>query len=59
LWAPVLLNVLNAAVTVGIPASWRLACIVPVFKKGDRNDPKSYRPISLLDSSVKILGWII
>jgi hypothetical protein len=29
------------------PGSWRVAAIVPVFKKGDRSTPGNYRGISL------------
>ncbi|KAG2214073.1 hypothetical protein INT45_007794, partial [Circinella minor] len=37
------------------PDSWRLAQIVPIYKKGDANDPANYRPISLLSVLSKIL----
>ncbi|XP_069469986.1 somatolactin-like [Ambystoma mexicanum] len=29
--------------------SWRQAIVVPIFKRGDREDPNNYRPIALLD----------
>jgi hypothetical protein len=32
------------------PESWRVAAIVPVFKKGDRSTPGNYRGISLLSN---------
>jgi hypothetical protein len=35
---------LNTAV---IPNQWKRSAIVPVFKKGNRGNPKNYRPISL------------
>ncbi|KAG2217128.1 hypothetical protein INT45_011911 [Circinella minor] len=37
------------------PDSWRLAQVVPIYKKGDANDPANYRPISLLSVLHKIL----
>ena len=30
-----------------VPADWRLANVMPIFKKGWQDDPGSYRPISL------------
>ena len=29
-----------------LPSDWKIAHIVPVFKKGDQTAPKNYRPIS-------------
>ncbi|KAG2225615.1 hypothetical protein INT45_013726, partial [Circinella minor] len=37
------------------PDSWRLAQVVPIYKKGDANDPANYRPISLLSVLHKTL----
>lgn len=56
LWAPILTRVLNAAVRSGLPRSWSTAEIVPIYKKGCREDPQCYRPISLIDVSAKVLG---
>lgn len=37
-----------------IPRDWKLAKVVPVFKKGDRGNPENYRPISLLPTISKL-----
>ena len=41
------------------PDSWKEAIISPIFKKGSRLDPVSYRPISLTSISSKIFERII
>ena len=39
---------------------WRLANIIPVYKgKGDKINASSYRPISLIDVSYKLLQDLI
>ena len=30
-----------------LTSQWKLANVVPVFKKGEKNDVQNYRPISL------------
>ena len=37
------------------PASWRLAQVVPIYKKGDPLDPGNHRPISLTSVFRKLL----
>ena len=41
------------------PDDWRKANITPIFKKGDRNDPANYRPVSLTSQVCKVLESII
>ena len=42
-----------------VPADWKSANVTPIFKKGDRNTPGNYRPISLTSVVGKMLESII
>lgn len=42
-----------------IPTKYNLAQVVPVYKKGDINDPNNYRPISLICIFRKTLEFCI
>jgi hypothetical protein len=54
--APSLVLLFNLSLDLGIlPADWKAANIVPVFKKGVKNDITNYRPISLLPVAIKIM----
>ena len=58
--APFLVNLFNLCLKTGIfPECFKTAKVKPLFKGGDRQDPISYRPISLLPSLGKILEKVI
>ena len=42
-----------------IPSEWKLHCIIPIFKSGDRSSISNYRPISLLCSISKDLERLV
>ena len=42
-----------------MPEEWKGSIIVPIHKKGDKTDCNSYRGISLLPSTYKILSNIL
>lgn len=43
-----------------IPESWLIGSIVPIFKnKGDKNDPKNYRPITILSCVGKLFTAVL
>jgi len=42
-----------------IPADWKLASIISVYKEGKREDPGNHRPVSLTPVPGKIMEMII
>ncbi len=45
--------------TCSIPSEWKLHCIVPIYKTGDKCSVSNYRPISLLSSVSKVLEKLV
>jgi hypothetical protein len=42
-----------------IPADWKKAKVIPIYKKGAKSDPGNYRPVSLTSVPCKILESLI
>ncbi|CAM4589829.1 unnamed protein product [Lepidochelys kempii] len=38
-----------------VPNDWKISNVTPIFKKGSRGDPGSYRPVSLMSVSSKLV----
>ena len=54
--APSLTRLFNLSLaSCTVPALWKQANVIPLYKKGNRNGPNNYRPISLLSVVGKLL----
>uniref|UniRef100_A0A803TJP4 ribonuclease H n=1 Tax=Anolis carolinensis TaxID=28377 RepID=A0A803TJP4_ANOCA len=54
-WSPFLASLFTSINSSGqMPGGWKMSIIVPIYKKGGRNDPQNYRPISLLNITSKL-----
>ena len=57
---PILILSFQASLDKGtVPEDWKYANVVPIFKKGDRNKPENYRPVSLTSIVCKTLEHIV
>ena len=55
-----LAKLFNVSLEEGIvPSQWKEANITPLFKKGFRNKPENYRPVSLTSVVCKLLETLI
>ena len=57
---PIYVRVFNTILSTGIyPTSWSLGTIIPIFKnKGDKSEPKNYRPITLASFVGKLFSIV-
>ena len=57
---PHLLHIINSCIVkCDMPLQWKAAIVTPLFKKGDRNDPSNYRPISIIPVVAKLCERVI
>ena len=42
-----------------IPSDWKTANVMPVFKKGQKDKPQNYRPISLTSVPSKVMEGVL
>ena len=55
-----LLHLINHAIrSETFPHEWKVAKIIPVFKKGDKHEMTNYRPVSLLPTVSKIIEKLL
>ncbi len=58
--APVLAELFQNSIDTGIvPDDWLTANVVGIYKKGDKQEPANYRPVSLTSVTCKVLEHII
>lgn len=58
--APALTFIFNQSLKTGtLPRDWREANIAPIFKKGNKNCPANYRPVSLTCVCAKLMEHIV
>ena len=51
---------MNGGFSDGIfPDTWKLANVIPIFKKGDKSQPSNYRPVALLSCIGKLQERIV
>ena len=57
---PHLLHIVNSCITkCDMPALWKSADVIPLYKKGDRYDPSNYRPISIIPVVAKLCERVV
>ena len=55
-----LTKLFNLCISLNVyPKVLKVACVTPIYKKGDAGDPSNYRPISILPVISKIFEFII
>ena len=55
-----LTTIFKKSLSTGVlPTDWKLGVVVPIFKKGDRQVPGNYRPVSLTAIPCKVLESLI
>ncbi|KAK3103021.1 hypothetical protein FSP39_015814 [Pinctada imbricata] len=58
--APALTRIYRESLTTGeLPDDWKMAHIVPIFKKGDKSKASNYRPVSLTSICSKLMEHIL
>ena len=58
--APFLTQIFNASLASSVfPQDWKIACVSPIYKAGDKRDRVNYRPISVLSTVAGLFEKII
>ena len=55
-----LAKIFNMSLKEGrIPSAWKIAHVVPIYKKGKKSQPGNYRPVSLTNVACKVMESLI
>ena len=58
--SPFITKLFNQSLQIGkLPKDWNKANVTPIYKKGNRQDPANYRPVSLTCVSCKLMEHIL
>ena len=58
--APALTYIYQTSLDAGtVPDDWKMAHVVPIFKKGDKSSAANYRPVSLTTIGSKVMEHIL
>ena len=58
--APVVAHITNLSIKQGhVPQDFKLARVVPLYKKGSKLDPGNYRPVSILCAISKVIERLV
>jgi hypothetical protein len=59
-WEAYILNMFNVIwQNEKVPDKWSITAVQPIYKKGDKSNPRNYRGIALINSIVKLFTSII
>jgi hypothetical protein len=58
--APIMTKLFNKILCEGIyPTTWSVGITIPIFKKGNKNDPNNYRGITISSNVAKVFNSIL
>ena len=56
---PLSMIYLKSWLTGEVPLDWRVANVTPIYKRGRKEDPENYRPVSLTSVPGKVMEQVI
>ena len=52
---PLFISYQQFLLTRAVPNDWRITSVTPIYKKGRKEYPRNYRPVSLISVTRKIM----
>ena len=59
LWKAIILLLKQIFTPCKIPEEWKTNIVIPIFKKGEKGNPKNYRVFNMLNTQLKLTTSII